>query len=59
MYNNGKLNNNNFTIPARKDTNKFTEHILKRVVGDKVVQKLHKKLSMNVLNPNLHGLGSG
>lgn len=37
-------------IPQRKDTNKFTQHILKKIVSrGNSIQDIHKKLSMNAL----------
>ncbi len=38
-------------IPQRKDTTKFTEHILKKVVVSKgeSIKNIHKRLSMNAL----------
>ena len=37
-------------IPQRKDTNKFTQHILKKVVSrGESIKHIHKRLSMNAL----------
>lgn len=42
-------NNTNIAIPMRKDTNKFTQNILKRIVGRERVEEKFKSVSMNQL----------